>query len=120
MTITTLKTGFPGGNVGPPPGQFDDRTKREIATDTASSAIYGAMRGVEAEFDGDMGVTGEALVKTLDKFLLDVAETATENAAAQGLPADKARHAGEIAADRCAKRLAACLRRHMFKGPTVG
>ena len=117
MTVTQLNKGH---NGAPPPDQFDDRTKREIATDTASSAIYGAMRGVEAEFEGDMGVTGEALVKTLDKFLLDVAETATENAQADGATIDKARHAGEVAADRCAKRLASCLRKHMFKGPIAG
>lgn len=103
-----------GGNGGPMPDQFDDRTKREIATDVASSAIYGTMRGVEVEFEGDLSVTGEAFVKSLDKFLLDVAESATEQAKADGETREKAARAGAVAADRYAKRLSACLRKHML------
>ncbi len=103
-----------GHNGAPPADQFDDRTKREIATDVASSAIYGTMRGVEVEFEGDLSVTGEAFVKSLRKFLGDVAESAEEQAIRDGEAKDRARATGARIADRYAKRLAGVLREFML------
>lgn len=92
------------GQPTEPPGA-DDRTKAQIAIDVATSAAYGLLIGVEAEFDGDMAFTARAIVGTLDKFLGEVAEP--ENG-------------GPEMAHKYAVRIAAGLRKHMLTRPVAG
>lgn len=105
----------PAGNGGPPPEPlFEDRTKRQVATDTAADVIYGAMTGAIQSFDGNLAVSAEALRKALDKLLLDVADSESENAVARGADPERARHAGAVAKDKYAKLFAAASRKHML------
>ena len=49
-----------------------NRSSMDIFADAGSSAIYGALIGLEHEVEGNMAATGMVLDKALDRFLADV------------------------------------------------
>lgn len=57
------------------------RSGMDIFSDAGSSAIYGALIGLEHEVEGNMAATGMVLDKALDRFLADVGSEGGEEMA---------------------------------------
>lgn len=55
---------------------FDDRTVSDAMIDMAAASLRGALLACEAEFDGEMSVTLEILIRAMNEFLDDVGVTA--------------------------------------------
>lgn len=51
---------------------FDDRSTADAMIDMAASSLRGALLACEAEFDGEMSISWEILIRTANEFLDDV------------------------------------------------
>jgi hypothetical protein len=55
---------------------FDDRSVSDAMLDMAAASLRGALLACESEFDGEMSVSWEILIRTANEFLDDVKEAA--------------------------------------------
>lgn len=61
---------------------FDDRSTADAMIDMAAAAVRGALMATEAEFDGEMSITLEILIRATHEFLEDVSTVAGAEVAA--------------------------------------
>jgi hypothetical protein len=65
------------------PPAFDDRSALDVGLDTAAAGVRGSLMAYEAEFGGEMSMTLQIILRTIDTFLEDVEEVASKEIADQ-------------------------------------